>query len=180
MGEDYKSGFRARGYTRHEVKMCGPCTNLQRLLPPSRKIFLIAFFVGLMAGCQSLPPAPLNKPMPLETAPLHPAPSPCPPGSRLRSLRLCYPRYAFPPLLTAHRRDLIRAPTDRAASERAQCSAAFRARSGCHGDNLLREVDRGSNFVQVSYLCKYHLPACFISDLWNPILNMRQYWSAHS
>jgi predicted phosphodiesterase len=131
--------------------MCGPCTNLQRLLPQAGKIFLIAFFVGLMAGCQSLPPAPLNTPMPLETGTTTPSAIALP--TRLTAtLTPPLPTLGtpFPPFAELPIGEISYALplTVQQVSERS-AQLLFELDRAATGDILLREVDRGSNFVQV-------------------------------
>jgi len=133
--------------------MCGPCTNLQSLLSQAHKILLIAFLARLLVGCQAMAPAPSETAVPtdfeantptataspaLPTATLTPMPpvpmaaTPFPPFAELPTSEISY---ALP--LTVQQ-----------VSERS-AQLLFELDQAATGDLLLRDVNHGSNFVQV-------------------------------
>ncbi len=125
--------------------MCRPCTNLQRSLPKAGKLFLIALLGGLLAGCQAIAP------VPLESSTFTPSATASPTELRatltppLPTLGTPFPPFAELPTSEV---SYVLPLTVQQVSERS-AQLLFELDQAATGDLLLRDVNHGSNFVQV-------------------------------
>jgi len=147
------SSFLAWGYTFPEVKMHKPSADLQHLLSKAGKIFLIAFLVGLLAGCQ-VAPATVSTWSPTNTSAQLPSSTPptldAPLGSSVFTPTApLFTATSFPPLADLPLSEISYViPLTLQAVNEDSAVFLFELDRPAAGSLLLRSADQAEEFVQ--------------------------------